>query len=418
MEDYPLNEEQKKVYFYPNLEREIDMRCNVPIMYQIDEHIDLDRLVDAIKTAFHAHKALFSRFSFNAEGQPRQKMVEESFDIPIERMTEEEFETVKKKLVQPFHLLKDRLFRVRLFEVNMKHFLFLDFHHILYDGMSSQILMRDIDLAYRGLPIEEEDWNMGELAAEEEELRESDRYAQSLQWCKDTFSDGKNVNGEWPEGMLDAVFVPLSISFDEVDSFCRRTKETVNTLTTAAYMLMLGCYSGTDDLTINSVFSGRTDSRIRNSIGLFVRHILVRAKWNPEMLCSDYIHNVGKMLMDSMSHSVVHPYNLKDMVKTASNFEFLYQGEMVKTPMIDGFPLALANLEDLVMEKHGTELICHMYIMGENNTMMLLFSYSKQWHDKDYVLRMVDRYAATLRGLMTARTIGEIQCEVPEEDRF
>ena len=48
-----------------------------------------------------------------------------------------------------------------------KLYLYIDVNHIIFDGNSLQIFCRDIDRAYRSEPIEEEDWTLAQMAAEE-----------------------------------------------------------------------------------------------------------------------------------------------------------------------------------------------------------------------------------------------------------
>lgn len=42
----------------------------------------------------------------------------------------------------------------------------------------------------------------------------------------------------------------------------------------------------------------------------------------------------------------------------------------------------------------------------------------EHWHDEVYRQRMAERYTACLRGLITARTVGEAVPEVPQCDKF
>ena len=54
-------------------------------------------------------------------------------------MTEEAFKRTKTSLVQPFDIKNERLFRVRLIETEAAKYLFMDFHHLVFDGTSMQV---------------------------------------------------------------------------------------------------------------------------------------------------------------------------------------------------------------------------------------------------------------------------------------
>ena len=422
MEDYPLNANQKYGYFYNCMERDGQVVGNVFELYQLDDNINMKSLSDAIRTAFAVHKSLFTRILLNADGEPRQKVAVEPLEIPVERMSEEEFETEKKNLVQPFHLLKDRLFRVRIFEVthhqapSTSHYLFLDIHHIIYDGGSMQILFRDIDRAYRGVALEPEDWSLAEMAVAEEEMRQGEFYNQALQWIRDSFSPEHYIKGKSTAlAQSSRISCPLGIGSDELDKYCQHTRVSSNTITTAAYLLMLGRYAGTHDATVASFFNAREDTRVSNSVGFFARPILIRGRWNDNMLCSDYIHNVGKMLMDSISYSFVGLGAMVQELKDFPQFVFIYQGETLSDLSIGGHPI---NEVELPQKVNPVGLDVHLRTNQSKNTMTMELQCNDQWLGAEAKQRMAECYTECLRSLMTARTIGEVLCPVPEEDKF
>ena len=419
MEYYPLNKVQKRVFAEP----QGGMRSNVPQLFRLDKEIDLNRFTQAIMKAYTAHKALFTRFSLNDSGEPRQKMVVEPFDIPVEQLSQAEFEETKKSLVKPFDLMNDRLFRVRLFEVkgddnSLTNYIFFDIHHIIIDGSSYQILFRDIDRAYRGLDLEEEDWNMAEMATLETIDRDTDTYHNALKWYQETLSPERSVDGGWGEGKIRMTYHPLNIPLDEMEQFCRASGVTTSVLSTAAYALLIGSYSGKDSLSFATVFSGREDARLRNSVGLFAHRIWMRASLESNTPCSDFIRNIGNGMFLAEKYSFVSNEDIAPAENKMGKALFLFQGEMLKTPLVGGHPIFKEILPGLSTMARDSSLSTHINIQRDANRLVMGIFYVDSWRDEDYIRRMADRYTQCLRGLMNAHTVGDAICSVPQEEMF
>ena len=80
---------------------------------------------------------------------------------------------LKPQLEQPFLLLRDQLFRIRIIKTDENVYLFIDFHHIIFDGTSLNVLFSELNKAYRGESIERETFSGFEIAQEEEILRQT-----------------------------------------------------------------------------------------------------------------------------------------------------------------------------------------------------------------------------------------------------
>ena len=55
-----------------------------------------------------------------------------------------------EKLVRPFPLFHEPLFRFEIYRTHEGSYLFLDVHHLIADGTSLSIILSDIDRAYQG----------------------------------------------------------------------------------------------------------------------------------------------------------------------------------------------------------------------------------------------------------------------------
>ena len=177
----PLSKPQLGVYI-ECAEHKSEPFYNLPYIYVLDRSLDGERLLGAIETAFKAHPTLFTRIEMSDEGEPVQTldMDNEQWSLGIEDITDIEEE--KARLVVPFDIEGGRLFHVRLMRNQEHYYLFLDYHHIIVDGTSMQIMLQDIDKAYRGEPIATEELTLMEIAIDEAAKRESSAYEEAKQW--------------------------------------------------------------------------------------------------------------------------------------------------------------------------------------------------------------------------------------------
>ena len=81
-------------------------------------------------------------------------------EIPV--LWAERFEL--RDYVKPFDLERDLLCRFAVIVTPAEKLLFLDVHHVIFDGLSFGILTRQIDEAYNGLPVEPEGFTANDYA--------------------------------------------------------------------------------------------------------------------------------------------------------------------------------------------------------------------------------------------------------------
>ena len=118
---------------------------NNPLLLKFKNKIDEKKLSLAISKAVNNHPGLFSSVFIDKDGLPKIKYNEEfaKKDIcEIIEIDEKGFNKIKEKLIEPFDITKDRLFRFKLFKSSECVRLFMDIHHIVFDGYSLKILLQ------------------------------------------------------------------------------------------------------------------------------------------------------------------------------------------------------------------------------------------------------------------------------------
>ena len=88
-------------------------------------------------------------------------------------------ENFKREFIKPFDLSEGPLFRFRIIKTQGNTSILCDFHHIILDGTSLNILFDEIAKSYDGIEYESEDINGFEYSLNEVKTQESSLYKES-----------------------------------------------------------------------------------------------------------------------------------------------------------------------------------------------------------------------------------------------
>ncbi|WP_317907015.1 condensation domain-containing protein, partial [Bacillus subtilis] len=117
---------------------------HMPAVLQLEGKLDLKRLESAAQMLIKRHEAFRTTFEIK-DGEPVQRIWEAAeLTIDVIDADEQEAEKLIKEFIRPFDLTKAPLFRMSIIRfTGEKHLLLVDMHHIISDGVSIGILMKE-----------------------------------------------------------------------------------------------------------------------------------------------------------------------------------------------------------------------------------------------------------------------------------
>ncbi|MBQ7215442.1 MAG: hypothetical protein IJS39_05605 [Synergistaceae bacterium] len=119
-----MTAEQRYFYDYQKAAPDSTIYNHYPMLMRLRDFIDPERLTQAIKTTLRAHPAYLTVID-TLSGRPVQRYIPDLItDIPIERISETEFMTLKDDQIQPFSLEGEALCRFRIFITEKHKYLF------------------------------------------------------------------------------------------------------------------------------------------------------------------------------------------------------------------------------------------------------------------------------------------------------
>jgi len=190
------------------------------------------------------------------------------------------------------------------------------FHHILLDGWSVQLLVKDLEELY-------------EAASRGEEVRLSDTrpYRDYIQWLKQR--DLSEAERFWRKS-LKGFTAPTPLHVDEpvegasgaqaeygshqvklskrvskaLETLARQQRLTLNTLVQGAWAILLSRYSGEPDVVFGGVVSGRpaTLAGVESMVGLFINTLPVRARLSPERPLLEWLKELQRQQLETRDY--------------------------------------------------------------------------------------------------------------------
>ena len=398
--DYPLSQTQLGIYVECMSEQGNTLYNNA-ILFKLTDDIDTNRLARACEAVVEAHPYIKTRLFVDKEGHPRQRRNdEEPYYQQVESMSETEFMKLKPLLEQPFQLLSDQLFRIRILKTTGSVYLFIDFHHIIFDGTSMQILLQDISSAYEANVLQKENWSGFEVAQEEETMRLTENYSMASEWNKAVFGVLDVTSLPIPDNNSEQVSIGqythlISIDHVTLEHSCRRLGITAQVLTTAAFGYLLGAFTHNREALFATVYNGRNDLKTQRTIAMLVKTIAVHTSWNENMTIREWLQQAKEILLGSMNHDLFSFAELCALNNHVnSEVLFAYQGGFQTTLTIDGH---VSHPQSLTKNATGKYLFVELLL--EAQQLQMVIAYQENRYSEFFIKQFAQCYEQILRQL-------------------
>ena len=380
---------------------------NIPYLYILDGSLDAERLCKAVEAAVAAHPTLFTRIEQNSEGDPVQ-VIDDTEDFNLNVETIDDIEAAKAQFVQPFNIVGDRLFRIRLLRDKEHHYLLQDIHHIISDGTSRKVLLADIEKAYRGEALEPEALTLGEVATKEDEMRKMPVFEEDKQWyaqnfdCSDCYSPllPDLEETEPKEGLLTRM---LTAETTQVDAFCKGHGIFKSTFFTAAYAYLLAKFNNEQEALFNTIHNGRSDKRLVHSVAMLVKTLPVYAKFTDDTTVQDFLKAGQEQMTGCRQHEA---YAYSDMV-TDLNIQastlFAWHGTLFDNLELCGKPMTAMRINNNTRE---VPLYLKAYV--RDGRYFIEAEYSANQYSETLISQYLESYGAVVEGFLTQEYLRDI----------
>ena len=409
--DYPLSQTQLGIYI-ECMSRQGEVAYNNGMLFQLKPTIDIDRLSKACEAVVEAHPFIKTRLFIDSQGDPRLlRNDNESYHQSIESLSQLEFDKLKLELIHPFDLLNDRLFRIRILKTQEAQYLFIDFHHIIFDGISFNIFLQDLKDAYGQLPVKKEEFSGYEVTIEEESLRKTGAYTSAKKWYKEQFEDLKITSLPVPEKQEPQItygqeHLELTVDYNQLQEACSYLDVTPNVLTTTVFGYLLGVNTHAQESLFATIFSGRQDLKTQRTMAMQVKTLPVYTNWNQNTTVRELLQTTKQQLIGSMSNSLFSFAEIKAMNNAInSHILFAYQGDIKQSDS------ELFTYQPIMENATGENLAFE--ILRNDSKLILHTEYHSNEYTQSYIQRLMHCYDTILQGFINKTSEKKLLCELP-----
>ena len=412
-EEYPVTKTQEGIYFETVSHPDTTI-YNIPTLLKLGDGIEPGRLRRAIAETVNAHPYLMTSFFIDNKGVIRQKRCRSAFgESQIEYLHCGDIDGIQNSLVKPFNLQSDRLFRFELIETNDGNYMFFDVHHIVFDGESKKILLRDISAAYAGEKLTPEKYSGYEAALAEEKLRAGAHYEKSKKYYSDLLDGVESdclpindiISADQPRdsGILNITGKENIASV--VREYCKNNNVGENAYCTAIFGWVLGKYCGREDSVFTTVNNGRNDPRFRDSVSMFVRTYPVLCTFENTDI-PEYINGIGKQLSDSLSFDVYSFAEISHDLGITADILFVYQNLLSDSR---NFGFCGENAESITLGFDEEKAKLEILIYPEGDSFSYHISYASDKYTEGFIKDMITVYERALEEFGRNTDMNEIQ---------
>ncbi|MCA9944681.1 MAG: hypothetical protein KC449_14425 [Anaerolineales bacterium] len=318
---------QERLWFLHQLDS-ANAAYNLRTAVRLQGNLNLPALEASIQEVVNRHESLRTKI-VAANGRPQQQIQQQMIaPLPVTDLTDlqgDELETAVQQHTDaeaqaPFDLANGPLFRARLLKLQANdHILLLTMHHIISDGWSIGILIREIATLYQ-TKVANQPSPLAKIPVQ---------YADFATWQRE-WLQGETLEKQlayWGEQLADTAVVDLptdhprptvqtfagarhyfTVAPDVASQFHQLTHAENATLfmgLLGAFNLLLHIYSRQTDISVGTPVAGRNRNQLESTIGLFINTLVMRNQIDPQASFRDLLKQIRQTTLDAFAHQDV-----------------------------------------------------------------------------------------------------------------
>ncbi|MFF2290596.1 amino acid adenylation domain-containing protein [Peribacillus butanolivorans] len=298
---YKMSPAQQRMYLQQQLNKD-SIVYNIPQLYKVDTQINKDKMHEAIDRLVNRHEILRTTYDL-VDGMGVQ-IIHDSLPIDFKYMIGDIGDIAA--YIEPFDLEKGPLFRVKVIVSANESYLFLDIHHSVSDGGSTDIFMGELCGLYNGHELKALDF----------------QYKDYSEWInsKELKNDGEYWKGEFEE--IPVVDLPLDFVRPEeqgfkgkmfmkemdqrigerVKSFAQKNNVTEYMVFLSIVATLMSKYGRQEDIVIGTPVSGRTHGETEEMLGMFVNTLALHLKVGKGNSYREFLGYTRKTFTEALEH--------------------------------------------------------------------------------------------------------------------
>jgi amino acid adenylation domain-containing protein len=422
----PLSFAQQRLWFLHELEPTSSF-YNVPVAVRLRGRLQIDAMQRTLNEVVRRHESLRTSFP-TSDAQPVQSIAPTlALDLPLIdlsmlREEEREHEAQRRATEEaraPFNLATGPLMRASLVRLGAEdHVLLVTMHHIVSDGWSMGVLIREVGALYRAFiedgpsPLAELPVQYADFAAWQRRWLAGEVFETHLRYWR------RQLGGELPvlnlptdkprpevqsfHGSSQSLQLPVPVA-EALNALAKREGVTLFMLLLAAFQALLSRYTEQSDIVIGSPIANRNRVELEGLIGFFVNTLVLRTDLSGNPTFRELVGRVRAVALEAYAHQDMPFEQLVEQLqpeRTMSHnplFQVMFQ--MENTPKED-LPLPGLVLSPVEVERVTTQFDLSFDVMENDEGLVVVAEYSTDLFNKATIFSMLRRWQILLEGVV------------------
>lgn len=326
-QSYPLSFSQQRLWYLYQLEPE-STAYNLPAAFKLEGKLDVTAIEKSFSDLIKRHESLRTTFDVE-DGEPVQQIAPaEPFRIVVDGLEEVSLQKreqeIRRRLRafarEPFNLSEGPLLRAKLLRLAPEeHVLLFNIHHIISDGWSNAVLIRELAVLYenhssgKNTPLPELPLQYVDFANWQREWLQGDELQEQLRYWSEHLQQVANLQlptdrtrpaVQTYKGNRESFRIAPELT-SQLKALCRKEGITPFILLLTAFKVLLYRYSGQSDIAVGSPIANRTREELEGLIGFFANTLVFRSQVDGEQRFRDLLMQVKETAMAAYAHQDV-----------------------------------------------------------------------------------------------------------------
>ncbi|MBV1880989.1 MAG: amino acid adenylation domain-containing protein [Pseudomonadales bacterium] len=423
---YALSFAQQRLWFLDQFESD-SASYNISAALRLDGHLDVEALRCVFASIVERHEALRTSF-VTLDGKAQQIIHSpEDWQLPItelsdlsEKAQQQELDNAIALEAQlPFDLAQCPLMRTQLLKLNdTQHVLLVTMHHIVSDGWSLGVLVKEVGHLYQSLVLQQPD------ALPELPIQYLDFAHWQRSWLQGDILEKQLAY--WRHQLADVPVLEIPTDFIRppklgtrgahlpahydssiaagLHDLSRRKGVTLYTTLLAAFGVLMHRYSRQDDFCVGTPIANRTRAELEPLIGCFVNSLAMRLDMSDDPSFETLLQQVKNTTLQAYSHQelpferLVDELNVSRVMSHSPLFQTLFS--LTNTHPGQSLELPGITIETLPAETASSKFDLSLNLKEDQGQLKGEWEYNTDLFSEATIARIANHFRSLLKAIL------------------
>nr|VFJ75373.1 MAG: amino acid adenylation domain-containing protein [Candidatus Kentron sp. FW] len=430
---------QQRLWFLDRFETSGTATYNIPTAVRLSGALDIHALQASLQWMVERHESLRMAFP-ERDGEAGVVVLSaDDFEFLVRDLRDPSLagqplqQCINEHAARPFDLARGPLFRAEILQLAEEdgqpedgqakdrqtvHVLLINMHHIISDGWSMGVFVREWRHAYIAfaeghrptlapLPIQYGDyahwqrqWLQGGILEQQ-----SDYWREALEGIPERLelpTDYPRPAQQSYQGAHHLQVLPSDVTM-AIRDLSRAQGVTLFMTLLAAFDILLSRYSGQDDICVGSPIANRTHTHTENLIGFFVNTLVLRTRLNPDQGFRALLEQVRQTCLGAYAHQDIPFETLVEQLNPARTLSHspLFQ---VMLAVQNNAPVEMelpgVTIDSLEQDYPIAKFDLTLNIVEQDGQLYCAWEYATSLFTIDTIRRMGEHFQVLLRGIV------------------